>query len=124
MSVSITEMSCAKFRLISLQAFVRMNFADALLCLTVSITLRDKPAPFTGPKKRLAELIDAAGGPASVSITPITPWKKKDDKQVYEENEAEDDSELVGFEEVNLLGGLYSGTTHNIFFDEMILSSV
>ena len=38
---------------------------DPLLCITVSTTLRHKPYSMTGPRKTLAALIDAAGGPKS-----------------------------------------------------------
>jgi hypothetical protein len=76
-----------------------MNFNDPLLCLTVSTTLREKPAPLAGPRQRLAELIDAAGGLPPDPLTPTTPIRNKDDED-----------EISGLEEVNLLGGLSSGT--------------
>ena len=79
-----------------------MNFNDPLLCLTVSTTLREKLAPLTGPRQRLAELIDAAGGLPSDPLTPITPKRNKEGQ--------DDEDELSGLEEVNLLGGLSSGT--------------
>lgn len=80
-----------------------MNFNDPLLCLTVSATLREKPSPLTGPRRRLAEFIDIVGGIPAYPATPTTPLKKgTGDEDDY-------DDELTGLEEVNLLGGLSSG---------------
>lgn len=95
------------------QAFVRMGFNDPLLSLTVSATLREKPSPFTGPRQRLAELIDAVGGIPSYPGTPITPLKDNTS------NRNEDDDELAGLEEVNLLGGLSSGNVTNILTQDL-----
>ncbi|ETW87585.1 hypothetical protein HETIRDRAFT_448069 [Heterobasidion irregulare TC 32-1] len=80
--------------------FLRMNLHDPLLCLTVSMTLREKPVFVTPARKHLATLIAAAGG------LPKTPAVL---------NGADDDDDeprkQTGLDEVNLLGGLLSGST-------------
>ncbi|KAF9792921.1 TRAPP trafficking subunit Trs65-domain-containing protein [Thelephora terrestris] len=92
-------------------AFVRMHFEDPLLCLTASATLREKPIPLTGPRKRLADLITEAGGDPSDPMSPLTPIRGPDDNTAPAEQLAR------GLEEVNLLGGIASVPT---FRDENI----
>ena len=72
---------------------------DPLLCLTVSMTLREKPVLVTPPRQAIQALIEAAGGLAS----PI------DAKSPGGASDGEDESDLTGFEEVNLLDGLITG---------------
>lgn len=85
----------------STQAFVRTNISDPLLCLTSSITLRDKPLPETPQRKRLTELIRAAGRLPSLTDEPL-----EDDL------DSGRNSPVIGggiesyLEEVNLLDGL------------------
>ena len=84
-------------------AFVRMHFEDPLLCLTVSATLREKPIPLTGPRRRLADLIVATGNALLDPASPLTPIRGPDDDEDSVEELAR------GLEEVNLLGGIASG---------------
>jgi hypothetical protein len=77
-----------------------MSFSDPLLCLTVSATIRDKPVPLTGPRQRLAELINAVGGLQLDQTLLLTPRNKR--------GAGADEDELHGLEEVNLLDGLSS----------------
>jgi hypothetical protein len=84
-------------------AFVRMFFEDPLLCLTVSITLRDKSIPLMGPRQRLADLIAAAGNISLDPASPLTPSRGPDDDEDLADELAR------GLEEVNLLGGIASG---------------
>lgn len=90
----------AVYKLVTTVSFVRITFSDPLLCLTVSATLRDIPIPPTGPRTRLAELIDAAGGPQLDPASPLTPRTTGGDSA--------DEDELDGLDEVNLLGALSS----------------
>lgn len=84
-------------------AFVRMFFEDPLLCLTVSITLREKSIPLSGPRQRLADLVVAAGNISLDPASPLTPTRGP-----YDDEDPAD--ELArGLEEVNLLGGIASG---------------
>jgi len=80
-----------------------MFFDDPLLCLTVSITLREKPIPPSGPRQRLADLIAAAGNVSLDPGSPLTPVRGS-----YNDEDATDDL-ARGLEEVNLLGGIASG---------------
>jgi len=84
-------------------AFVRMFFEDPLLCLTVSITLREKPIPLSGPRQRLADLATAAGNVSLDPASPLTPVRGPDDDEDLADELAR------GLEEVNLLGGIASG---------------
>lgn len=84
-----------------IQAFVRTNISDPLLCLTSSITLRDKPLPETPQRKRLTELIRAAGKLPSLT-----------DESLEDDVDSGRNSPVIGggiesyLEEVNLLDGL------------------
>ncbi|EJD04158.1 uncharacterized protein FOMMEDRAFT_155278 [Fomitiporia mediterranea MF3/22] len=83
--------------------YLRTEFSDPLLCLTTSITLRDKPISPTPQRRTLVELIKAAG-----QLPPLvdqTPPKKVD---VSQESSSSDDRRVErGYlEEVNLLEGL------------------
>ena len=92
-------------------AFVRMYFEDPLLCLTVSATLREKPIPLTGPRKRLAELITAAGNDPFDPTSPLTP--------ILGQGDETDPTEALarGLDEVNLLGGIASGGPSSHWMD-------
>jgi hypothetical protein len=80
-------------------AFLRLEFMDPLLCLTVSTTLREQLLPIRKGGQTLHRLLDAAGGvPKSAPHTPIEKVRDED---------GEDD--VTGLEEVNLLGGLRTG---------------
>ncbi|KAH8993508.1 TRAPP trafficking subunit Trs65-domain-containing protein [Lactarius akahatsu] len=78
-------------------AFLRLPSHDPLLCLTASITVREKPLPMTPARSALAEMLLAAGGPpkspASASAEPFTSAQEYD--KFYH-----------GLDEVNLLEGL------------------
>jgi hypothetical protein len=80
-------------------AFLRLEFMDPLLCLTVSTTLREQLLPIRKGGPTLHRLLDAAGGvPKSAPHTAIEKVRDED---------GEDD--VTGLEEVNLLGGLRTG---------------
>lgn len=87
----------AVYRLVVTVAFLRIPISDPLLCLTVSTTLRENPLP--NPPAFLASF--------SSSPPPDTPVDT--DGQGNEEDEEE--GELAGLTEVNLLEGLASGPT-------------
>jgi hypothetical protein len=89
-------------------AFLRMNLMDPLLCLTVSVTLRDKPAESTPARRSLDALISAAGGLPDIRPKSLEP---------REDAEEESSDELTGLEEINLLEGLSAGmsATHPSF---------
>ncbi|KAH8996441.1 TRAPP trafficking subunit Trs65-domain-containing protein [Lactarius hatsudake] len=78
-------------------AFLRLPSRDPLLCLTASITVREKPLLMTPARSVLAEMLLAAGGlpksPASASAEPFTSAQEYD--KFYH-----------GLDEVNLLEGL------------------
>ncbi|PCH35941.1 hypothetical protein WOLCODRAFT_126429 [Wolfiporia cocos MD-104 SS10] len=97
----------AVYRMSVLVRFMTTKFADPLLSLTVSTTLREKPLPITPPRRALAALIDAAGGIALDPTSPVRPNGPEDDSA----NNAEDDDTLAGFVEVNLLEGLQADPT-------------
>ena len=104
----LLEVPCLLILLISFtySVFIRTDFNDPLLCLTASITLRDKPLTSTPPRRDLFELIEAAGTLPPL-LTPDAP----------EEGASKGTSEDVGdeyigrvyLEEVNLLEGLPFG---------------
>lgn len=78
-------------------AFLRLPSLDPLLCLTASITVREKPVPMTPARSVLATMLLAAGGlpesPVSASTEPFTSAQEYD--KFYH-----------GLDEVNLLEGL------------------
>ena len=86
--------------------FIRTDFNDPLLCLTASVTLRDKPLSLSPSRRELFKLIDAAGTlpPLLSSEAPAQDLDKAD------KDEENDESAGRRFlEEVNLLDGLFSG---------------
>ncbi|GJE92801.1 hypothetical protein PsYK624_089580 [Phanerochaete sordida] len=102
----------AVFRMTIQVAFVPTRFADPLLCLTVSTTLREKPVPVTSARKVLTALIEACG---ELDVNdPTTPLVKVP---------GGDDDVLHGLEEVNLLDGL-SGPTFSESYLELPSSRV
>jgi hypothetical protein len=82
-------------------AFLRLPSREPLLCLTASITVREKPVPMTPARSVLAAMLLAAGGlptsPASASTEPFSSAQEYD--KFYH-----------GLDEVNLLEGLSAGT--------------
>ncbi|PPQ63886.1 hypothetical protein CVT24_010353 [Panaeolus cyanescens] len=91
----------AIYRLVLTVSFLRLNFNDPLLCLTISATLREKPIPLT-VKHPLAHFF------ANVGETRLLPTASQDDIQKTSEPE-EEELLLDGLEEVNLLEGLFAG---------------
>ena len=92
-----------RFRATSLTlstAFLRLPSRDPLLCLTASITVREKPVPITPARNVLAAMLLAAGGfpksPASANTEPFA------SAQEY-------DRFHHGLDEINLLEGLSAG---------------
>jgi hypothetical protein len=82
-----------------LVAFLSFSMRDPLLCLTASITIRERPVPMTPARGVLASMLMEAGGlPES---QPSAPTMSFDD---------EVDKSYQGLDEVNLLWGLSSGT--------------
>lgn len=94
------------------EAFIPTSVPDPLLCLTVSVTLREKPVPVTLAREALAALIEAC---EDLSLAdPSTPLRLSGN---------EDDDVLAGMEEVNLLEGL-SGLCHSPHTTAIELRSV
>ncbi|KLO07583.1 hypothetical protein SCHPADRAFT_881506 [Schizopora paradoxa] len=80
--------------------FVRTNFPDPLLCLTLSITLRDKPVASTQARRALTDLVEAAGSlPSLTESKPPLRASRHDISQ---------SSHGGILEEINLLEGLIS----------------
>ncbi|KAF9045381.1 TRAPP trafficking subunit Trs65-domain-containing protein [Panaeolus papilionaceus] len=91
----------AIYRLVLTVSFLRLNFDDPLLCLTVSATLREKPIPIT-PKHPLSKFLEKVGG------ARLLPAIAPEDGQSPSAGE-EEETLLDGLEEVNLLEGLFAG---------------
>lgn len=73
---------------------------DPLLCLTASITIRERPVPITPARAVLASMLVKAGGlPESQPSAPMV-----------SPSNAEIDKSYHVLDEVNLLCGLSSGT--------------
>ncbi|RDB17387.1 hypothetical protein Hypma_001684 [Hypsizygus marmoreus] len=102
----------AVYRLSLTIAFLRLNFADPLLCLTVSATLREKPLALTQPKHPLGLFLASTG--SQLLTTPVTPISPNG----LLEEPAEDTFDRL--EEVNLLGGLLAGPTFSNTSDNRI----
>jgi hypothetical protein len=82
-----------------LVAFLSFSMRDPLLCLTASITIRDKPVPMTPARAVLASMLMEAGGlPESQPSAPMVSVDDEIDKSYHV------------LDEVNLLWGLSSGT--------------
>lgn len=99
-------MTCLRY----FTVFMITRIVDPLLCLTVSITLREKPLPFTPARRMIAELIDAAGGIPEVAAstsTAVSPTREVNGKESTDDEE--DNLVLTGLSEVNLLEGLTAG---------------
>ncbi|KAI9448837.1 TRAPP trafficking subunit Trs65-domain-containing protein [Lactarius psammicola] len=92
----------AVYRMCINVAFLRLPSPDPLLCITASITVREKPVPMTPARSVLAAMLLAAGGlpksPASAGTEPFTSAQEYD--KFYH-----------GLDEVNLLEGLSAGTS-------------
>ncbi|TFK31772.1 TRAPP trafficking subunit Trs65-domain-containing protein [Crucibulum laeve] len=92
----------AVYRLGLTVSFLRLNFPNPLLCLTVSATLREKPILTSSSKHPLARFFESIGDQSA--LAPDSPTSPV--------GAAEEDSQedlLDGFEEVNLLEGLFAG---------------
>jgi hypothetical protein len=80
-------------------AFLRLSFTDPLLCLTISATLREKPITSSSTEHPLVRFLKTCDG---VDIP--------DSPKVFDQAETKDnDDNMNGFEEVNLLEGLLAG---------------
>jgi hypothetical protein len=80
-------------------AFLSFSMRDPLLCLTASITIRERPVPMTPARAVLASMVMEAGGlPESRPSVPMVSFDDEIDKSYH------------GLDEVNLLWGLSSGT--------------
>jgi hypothetical protein len=91
-----------------LVAFLSFSMRDPLLCLTASITIRERPVPMTPGRAVLASMLMEAGGlPESQPSAPMVSFDDEIDKSYH------------GLDEVNLLWGLSSGTH---VFTSLILS--
>ena len=100
------------------QEYLRVRMQDPVLCLTVSVTLRDKPMSATAQRQELIELFKASGGVYKVvQAKPNGSVPPKD-------QDTDEDDVLYGLEEVNLLEGLIEGTHHDeIHFLKLLNSS-
>lgn len=85
-------------QVVLLVAFLAFSMRDPLLCLTVSITIREKPVPMTPARAVLASMLMEAGGlPESQPSAPTVSFGDEIGKSYH------------GLNEVNLLCGLSSG---------------
>ena len=90
-------------------AFLSFSMRDPLLCLTASITVRERPVPMTPARAVLSAMLMEAGGiPESQPAAPMESSSDEIDKSYHVLNE------------VNLLWGLSSGT---YIFSSLIVSS-
>ena len=83
-----------------LVAFLRLPVRDPLLCLTATITVREKPIPLTPARAGLAAMFKEAGG------HPDLPQSAR---AVSFDDVHGIDNFYHGLDEVNLLEGLSSG---------------
>ncbi|KAF5325505.1 hypothetical protein D9619_009948 [Psilocybe cf. subviscida] len=97
------EVWIAVYRMSITVSFLRLNFSNPLLSLTISATLREKPIP-THPQHPLALFLESKG----VSRVPSPSSRDGEDTQGNTDSESK---LLDGLEEVNLLEGLMAGTT-------------
>jgi hypothetical protein len=80
-------------------AFLSFSPRDPLLCLTASITVRERPVPMTSARAVLAAMLMETGGlPEFQPSAPMESFNDEIDKSYH------------GLDEVNLLWGLSSGT--------------
>ena len=89
-----------------LPVYIRTDFEDPLLCITTSITLRDKPLSLSTQRLTLSKLIEEAG-----SLPPLTdtvPTKERDIPTIIEPGSPKR-VERDFLEEVNLLEDLSFG---------------
>ncbi|KAG5352460.1 hypothetical protein C0989_002170 [Termitomyces sp. Mn162] len=96
----------AIYRLALIVSFLRLNFEDPLLCLTVSATLRDKPLALGQPNHPLALFFASVG--SQLLVPPESPMSPNG-ALVEEENSYD------RLEEVNLLEGLMAGENDYTF---------
>ena len=82
-------------------AFLQLNFVKPLLCLTVSMTLREKPLPMNQLKHPLRILL---AGQSSLPTEPSPSSIKPPEHDIT--NQGEDST---GLKEINLLQGLFAG---------------
>lgn len=83
---------------------------DPLLCLTVSITLREKPLALTGARRIIADLADSAGGLAEIAPSSTAVSVVGDMNGEADSIEGDDDGIILnGLTEVNLFEGLTTG---------------
>ena len=79
--------------------FLSFAVRDPLLCLTASITVRERPVSATPARAVLAAMLKEAGGlPESQPSAPMESFNEETEKTYH------------GLDEVNLLWGLSSGT--------------
>lgn len=83
-----------------LVAFLRLPVRDPLLCLTATITVREKPIPLTPARAVLAAMFKEAGGHPDLPQSART---------VSFDDVPGMDNFYHGLDEVNLLEGLSSG---------------
>ncbi|TFK73162.1 hypothetical protein BDN72DRAFT_814997 [Pluteus cervinus] len=83
-------------------SFLRLNAPDPLLCLTVSVTLREKPLGLSGSHP-FTQYLKAIGNQI-ISTEPSSPAKPDGNHNNEEVGEL-----LDGLEELNLLEGLHAG---------------
>lgn len=86
--------------------FLRLPFANPLLCLTIFATLREKPLPLSQNKHPFVKFLLQEDKMPSQDISPH--------KSSFESDDPDDiDHELSGLKEVNLLDGLATGSRHS-----------
>ncbi|KAI6134633.1 TRAPP trafficking subunit Trs65-domain-containing protein [Pisolithus thermaeus] len=86
--------------------FLRLPFANPLLCLTVSATLREKPLPLSQKKHPFIEFLLKEDMMPSHDVLA-------DKSSIESDNPDNIDHELSGLREVNLLDRLATGSSHS-----------
>ncbi|KAH8120123.1 TRAPP trafficking subunit Trs65-domain-containing protein [Phellopilus nigrolimitatus] len=108
----------AIYKLSVVVAFVRTQVTDPLLCLTASITLRDRPLPPTPQRQSLTDLIQAAG-PLPLLIDTLSPKEPASTAETSQDIAKRPRRSF--FEEVNILDGLSAGVAGTEISDKLYL---
>ncbi|KAH7911026.1 TRAPP trafficking subunit Trs65-domain-containing protein [Hygrophoropsis aurantiaca] len=90
----------AVYELSLVVSFLRLAFADPLLCLTISTTLRDKALSLSHAKHPYVAFISEKGQLSGL-MSSLSESEKDKEAEI-----TEDDDDLTGLEEVNLLDAL------------------
>ncbi|KAI0935207.1 hypothetical protein AcW1_008812 [Taiwanofungus camphoratus] len=113
----------AVYRLSVLVSFMNTKVPDPLLCLTVSMTLRENPVAVTPARHALATLIEAVGELPAIDHATSLSKANGAEKGVEGGDIDDDDAVLAGLEEINLLEGLNTDPTFSSSQNPLTLPS-